>query len=367
MKLTKIRTRCSGFGTRPAPKVGRHPSLLTMISLAMLLANPVAATETCTSEALGEAVDRIGASLRAFNQKSSDIFRPKLSQLAKKKNMTMPVAEGWVWQNLGDPRIDDYDRKIDGLIGEIDHLSDPKDATQNCAAIQKLASAEKQLTGLMRQRSDYVLQELDRHISGIDAKPAEVVTATAQKAKSKQPDPTTKLPKAVQKPTPSQDWATRVEADKEQDAPTLGPPTANPNVSAAAQQNPDLDDLPLGPAPLGTASELKTTFTVSEISEAGSGLFGNVSSHIAAAINGAFAKFGQPNAYVVGTEGGGAFLAGLRYGKGHVQLADGTGQKVYWTGPSIGTDLGADGSRVMFLIYNLQSLEQLHIRYPGIA
>ena len=39
---------------------------------------------------------------------------------------------------------------------------------------------------------------------------------------------------------------------------------------------------------------------------------------------------------------------------------------VFWQGPSLGLNFGADGSRVMMLVYNLPSIESIYDRYPGI-
>jgi hypothetical protein len=87
-------------------------------------------------------------------------------------------------------------------------------------------------------------------------------------------------------------------------------------------------------------------------------------------INHAFTKYGQPNAYIIGDEGGGAFLAGLRYGDGNLySRINGAGAgptKIYWQGPSIGADLGATGSHTLFLVYNLQDFAALYRRFPGI-
>ncbi len=345
--------RLSGRRARVTPKAVRALWPITLVCLIGILASGPALAESCTTDALGETVDRIGASLRKLDEKGSTDFRPKLAALAKKKKMTMPVAESWVWQNIKDPRITDYDRKIDSLIGDIDRLSDPQDGAQNCTSIEKLTVAEKQLIALMQQRSDYVLKELDKQIAGTDQKPKPKKVAKVQP----KPAPKSKARVAApQAPTAARN------------AQVSGPTNADPNWEPRVAATPDTAFEPLAQEPLPTDAlpALKTTFSVSDISKAGSGLFGNVSSHIAAAINGALAKFGQPNAYVIGTEGGGALLAGLRYGKGHVHFTDGTRQKVYWNGPSIGYDLGADGSRVMFLIYNLRTIDQLFIRYPGI-
>uniref|UniRef100_UPI0037BE5544 EipA family protein n=1 Tax=Devosia sp. TaxID=1871048 RepID=UPI0037BE5544 len=35
-------------------------------------------------------------------------------------------------------------------------------------------------------------------------------------------------------------------------------------------------------------------------------------------------------------------------------------------GPTVGLDFGGDGSKVMMLVYNLNSVEQAYGRYPGV-
>ncbi len=69
---------------------------------------------------------------------------------------------------------------------------------------------------------------------------------------------------------------------------------------------------------------------------------------------------------MLGTEGGGAFLAGVRYGSGTLYLRAGGTEKVYWHGPSIGSDFGAEGSRTLFLIYRLREPAGLYRDFTGI-
>ena len=107
-------------------------------------------------------------------------------------------------------------------------------------------------------------------------------------------------------------------------------------------------------------------YTIQEIMAASEGFFGKVSANLASVIEQLFHKSGRPTAYVLGTEGGGAFLAGVRYGKGLLYLRSGTTQKIYWHGPSIGTDVGGDGSKTLFLIYRLTDPAQLYANFTGI-
>lgn len=108
------------------------------------------------------------------------------------------------------------------------------------------------------------------------------------------------------------------------------------------------------------------TFSAAEIKEAGHRLFGRVSMGFARAVEYAFQRAGRPNGYILGEEAGGAFIAGLRYGEGILYTKDAGDHRVYWQGPSIGYDFGAEGSKTMVLVYNLRSPSEIYRSYPGI-
>ena len=74
---------------------------------------------------------------------------------------------------------------------------------------------------------------------------------------------------------------------------------------------------------------------------------------------------GEPSAYIAGQEAGGAFIAGVRYGSGTMHHQIEGDRPVYWTGPSIGFDFGADANKVFVLVYNLHDSQQLFRRYPA--
>ena len=75
---------------------------------------------------------------------------------------------------------------------------------------------------------------------------------------------------------------------------------------------------------------------------------------------------GRPTAYVIGEEGGGAFIAGVRYGSGRLYLKHQKAGRVYWHGPSVGYDFGASGSKTLFLIYGLHETRELYSGFSGI-
>ena len=108
------------------------------------------------------------------------------------------------------------------------------------------------------------------------------------------------------------------------------------------------------------------TFTPNEIVQAGADFFGISTEVMAKAVEHVFQDLGQPDAYIKGDEGSGAFIVGLRYGSGWLIRKGAEPQKVYWKGPSIGFDFGGNGSKVFTLVYNLKDEHRLYQRYPGV-
>lgn len=86
----------------------------------------------------------------------------------------------------------------------------------------------------------------------------------------------------------------------------------------------------------------------------------------AKAVQGIFARFGKPNAYIAGEEGSGAIIFGLRYGKGLLYRKGQAPVTVYWQGPSLGFDVGGNGSKCFTLVYNLPGTDAIYQRFPGI-
>ncbi len=103
-----------------------------------------------------------------------------------------------------------------------------------------------------------------------------------------------------------------------------------------------------------------------ELVSAGHKFFGNVSRGLASVIERAVSQWGLPNGYVLGEEGSGAFVAGLRYGEGTLYTKNAGDLRVYWQGPSVGFDWGGDGARTMTLVYNLPATNAIYQRFVGI-
>jgi hypothetical protein len=107
-------------------------------------------------------------------------------------------------------------------------------------------------------------------------------------------------------------------------------------------------------------------FSPDELIEAGHHFFGGVSRGLAMVMQKAFGQWGEPNGYILGEEGSGAFVGGLRYGDGTLYTKNAGDLRVFWEGPSIGFDAGADGARTMMLVYNLPATQAIFDRFGGV-
>ena len=107
-------------------------------------------------------------------------------------------------------------------------------------------------------------------------------------------------------------------------------------------------------------------FSVDEIVASGHHFFGSVSRGLAEVVQEAVRRWGLPNGYVLGQEASAAFVGGLRYGEGKMYTRNAGDQKVFWQGPSLGFDSGADGDRTMMLVYNLPAVGAIFRRFGGI-
>jgi hypothetical protein len=108
-------------------------------------------------------------------------------------------------------------------------------------------------------------------------------------------------------------------------------------------------------------------FSPNEVIDAGHHFFGGVSRGLASIVEKAGNQWGQPNGYILGEEASGAFVGGLRYGDGTLYTKNAGDVRVYWQGPSLGFDAGADGARTMMLVYNLPRTEAIFERFGGVA
>jgi hypothetical protein len=106
-----------------------------------------------------------------------------------------------------------------------------------------------------------------------------------------------------------------------------------------------------------------STFHKDDLIGAAEGVFGKGSRGLAEIIEDVLKKQGEPDGYIIGREGGGAFVVGLRYGSGTLYHKVEGQRPVYWTGPSIGFDAGASAGNAFVLVYNLYDSEDLYKRF----
>ncbi|WP_246721790.1 DUF1134 domain-containing protein [Methylosinus sp. H3A] len=104
-----------------------------------------------------------------------------------------------------------------------------------------------------------------------------------------------------------------------------------------------------------------------EVVRSGHRFFGAIARDLAQGVEQLARRWGRPNAYVLGQEGSGAFVGGLRYGEGVMYTRNAGQRRVYWQGPSLGFDAGANGDRTMMLIYNLPAVDAIYTRFGGVA
>lgn len=140
--------------------------------------------------------------------------------------------------------------------------------------------------------------------------------------------------------------------------------SATPPGEVAAQWSEPVADPAAVDAP-ATPAEASTTYKQDDLIGAAEGVFGKGAEGLARMIEDLLKKQGEPNAYIVGREAGGAFVVGARYGSGTL-FHKVEGQKpVYWTGPSVGFDAGANAGNTFVLVYNLHDTEELFERFPA--
>ena len=124
---------------------------------------------------------------------------------------------------------------------------------------------------------------------------------------------------------------------------------------------------PSSPAPSPRSQQQRPgTFSTGELVNEGHQFFGTVSRGLAQVVEKAVSRWGEPNGYILGQEGSGALVVGLRYGDGKLYTRNAGDRRVFWEGPSIGFDTGGEGARTMMLVYNLPATEAIYQRFGGI-
>lgn len=315
-----------------------------------------AAAQTCTRADFAKAVDNAGSALRKLNADNGPRLQAKIALLKKKNNWPDAGAEERAFQLLQDERIAALDAQANERLARIDTLGTlSPTGDPDCAKLEELTAVSLELQATVKTKTSYMLTKIDQIL---DPAPPSAPPAPA-KPKSADVKPSPPAP-----PTPA----------------AAPPPAAKPQQSAKAEPPPKArapeaprdmvviappdNATPKPPGPQLPPEE--EGYTIDEIRAASAGFFGQVSANLGSVIEHVFSKSGRPTGYVLGSEGGGALLAGVRYGNGTLYLRSGGTQKIYWHGPSLGADVGGAGSKTLFLIYKLRQPEQLYSSFTGI-
>lgn len=161
-----------------------------------------------------------------------------------------------------------------------------------------------------------------------------------------------------------------IDADLQQPA-TPAPAPADPTAdwsdapAATADTAPATDAAATAPAASATPAATTDTYGKDDLIGAAEGVFGKGAEGLAKMIEDLLEKQGRPNGYIVGREAGGAFIFGARYGSGMLHHKVEGERKVYWTGPSVGFDVGGNAASTFVLVYNLYDTETLFNRFPA--
>ncbi len=123
---------------------------------------------------------------------------------------------------------------------------------------------------------------------------------------------------------------------------------------------------PVARAEPDNATSTRSSYSDDEVVKAANGFFASGAKELGQVLQRVLKEKGQPVAIIRGEEAGGAIGIGVRYGQGEVAFKGGAGRKIYWQGPSIGFDVGANAVKVFALVYDMPKPDDLFRRYPGV-
>ncbi|SOB81226.1 hypothetical protein SAMN06297144_1465 [Sphingomonas guangdongensis] len=144
-------------------------------------------------------------------------------------------------------------------------------------------------------------------------------------------------------------------------------PPAYQDVPADAYTPPSAaSSAELPPPAASVATQAAETYKRDDVLAAAENTFGKGAEGLAGLVERLLREQGEPNAYIAGREAGGALVVGVRYGSGVMTHKVEGQRKVFWTGPSLGFDVGGDANKVFVLVYNLYDSQEIYRRFPAI-
>jgi hypothetical protein len=127
-----------------------------------------------------------------------------------------------------------------------------------------------------------------------------------------------------------------------------------------------LQVVPLAVLAAGKEPANHATYSDDEVAKEASKFFATGAKGLSEVLEKVLKERGHPMAFIRGEEAGGAVGVGLRYGRGELVYKGGGGRMVYWQGPSLGFDVGANAVKVFVLVYDLPNSDALFQRFPGV-
>ena len=147
---------------------------------------------------------------------------------------------------------------------------------------------------------------------------------------------------------------------------TSGPATPPPADRYDSAPAPAADRSDVRPPATNVSKAPDTqTYQENDVLGAAEGVFGKGTEGLAKIVEKILKDQGRPTAYIAGREASGAFAVGLKYGSGVLHHKVEGDRPVYWTGPSLGFDLGGNASKEFILVYNLYDSQDLYKRFPA--
>jgi hypothetical protein len=347
----------------------------------------------CGRDAFSKAVDDAAGGLRKHSSETQPRILAGIRQLKARHAWRDEDESERARELLSDAETEALDQKAAQLLAALDRLSE--EGSQNpagdCTKLSELRATAAALHTTVRTKTEIVLKRLDSALAGKPGEKAPSPSVATPKTPPLNPMPRISSAQPMETAQPAAP-ATPTEVARAPIPPLAVPPEGTPAAPPALPPAPvgqwtvTTTPLPAGsmppsippqdrvaslatPAPATPPKGSSTagdTYTIDEIRTAARGVFGSISTNLASVIEYAFSNYGRPTAYVLGEEGGGAFIAGVRYGSGRLYAKRLPSTKVYWHGPSVGYDFGASGSRTLFLIYKLDEVRELYSGFSGI-
>jgi hypothetical protein len=358
------------------------------IAVLVVLAPHSGHAQSCVAGDFSAAVDGAGAKLRAFNLETAPKLQSRIKALADRKGWSDQDVEEKTFTFLADPRLESFDKTANDLLARVDTLGRLEPGqTPDCAKLDELKSSGIELLAVMKAKSSYLIGRIDKELGTTTAAAAPSVPSSSKPELKSEPVPSKSAEaRTVRKPVDA-----KPEPAPAPSSPSPSPKSAPPwsTTTAPSPRPPETEIAIASPVPIpGTNSDEDRSYdgprpsapmvtpnavllpddgyTIDEIRDATRGFFGSVSTGLASVIEHAFAKSGRPTGYILGQEGGAAFMGGLRYGEGQLYVRTGGQQKIYWHGPSVGFDFGAAGARTLILVYKMDEPSSLYRTFSGL-